>query len=51
MKQTKTIERKIAKHSKLIEKFRGDNTLDNDKKKQAIFKLQMLIRELKWVLN
>tara|TARA_R110000796_G_scaffold1673_8_gene6997 strand:- start:2337 stop:2492 length:156 start_codon:yes stop_codon:yes gene_type:complete len=51
MKQIKTIERKIAKHYKLIEKFRSDNTLDSDKKKQAILKLQMLIRQLKWVLN
>ena len=51
MKQINTIERKISKYSKLIDKFRSNNTLDNDKKKQAIFKLQMLIRELKWVLN
>ena len=51
MKQIKTIERKIAKHSKLIEKFRSDNTLNKEQKKRAIFKLQMLIRELKWVLN
>jgi hypothetical protein len=51
MKQIKTIERKITKHYKLIEKFRNDNTLDKEQKKRAIFKLQMLIRELKWVLN
>lgn len=51
MKQIKTIERKIAKHSELIEKFRNDKTLDKEQKKRAIFKLQMLIRELKWVLN
>ena len=51
MKQIKTIERRIAKHSELIEKFRNDNTLDKEQKKRAIFKLQMLIRELKWILN
>tara|TARA_R110000764_G_C10745844_1_gene351517 strand:+ start:210 stop:365 length:156 start_codon:yes stop_codon:yes gene_type:complete len=51
MKQIKTIERKITKHSELIEKFRNDNTLDNDEKKRAIFKLKMLIKELEWVLN
>ena len=51
MKQINTIERKIDKHSKLIEKFRNDYTLDKYEKKRAIFKLQMIIRELKWVLN
>lgn len=51
MKQIKTIERKIDKYLKLIEKFRSDNTLDKYEKKRAIFKLQMLIREIKWVLN
>lgn len=51
MKQIKTIERRIAKHYELIEKFRNDNTLDKEQKKRAIFKLQMLIRELKWILN
>jgi len=51
MKQIKTIERRIVKHSESIEKFRNDNTLDKEQKKRAIFKLQMLIRELKWILN
>ena len=51
MKSEKTIKRKIDKYSKLIEKFRSDNTLDKEKKKGAIFKLQMLNRELKWVLK
>lgn len=51
MKQVKTIERKIAKHEATIEKFRNDKTLDPIKKKRAIFNLQTLIRQLKWVLN
>ena len=51
MKQIKTIERRISRHYELIEKFRNDNTLDKEQKKRAIFKLQMLIRELKWILN
>jgi hypothetical protein len=51
MKKIKTIERKIEKYAKLIEKFKADKTLQSDKKKNVIFKIQMLIRELKWVLN
>jgi hypothetical protein len=45
-----TIERKIARYKKSIKKFKDDDTLDDDTKKRAIFNMQCLIRELKWVM-
>jgi len=50
MKNTETIERKIARYKKSIKKFKDDDTLDDDTKKRAIFNMQCLIRELKWVM-
>lgn len=51
MKYEKTIERRIEKHKKTIERIRSDKNLDTIIKKKAVYKLQLLIRELKWVLN
>ena len=51
MKSRKTIERKIDLHNASIEKFRGDSTLSEEEKKSAIFLLQELVRQLKWVLK
>ncbi|MGK0413229.1 MAG: hypothetical protein ACJA1B_001431 [Polaribacter sp.] len=50
MKSTETIEIKIARYKKSIKKFKDDDTLDDDIKKRAIFNMQCLIRELKWVM-
>ena len=51
MKSEKLIQERIDGYFKSIEKFKNDNTLDVVKKNSAIFKLQTLIRELKWILN
>lgn len=51
MKKIETINKKIAQHKELIVKIRTDNTLDKNHKKQAIFRIQMLIRQLNWVLK
>lgn len=51
MKTLKTIEKKISKYEATIEKFRNDKTINPNQKKRAIFNLQTLIRQLKWVLN
>ena len=51
MKKQQTIESRILKYQTSIDKFRSDTTLDQDKKRNAIFTLQSMIRELKWVLK
>ena len=51
MKQKETIERKIASHKASIEKFSSDSSLSGEEKKNVIFTLQELIRQLKWVLK
>jgi len=51
MKRKKTIEKKIIKYQKMIDKFRASANLEKDLKNNAIKKLQFVIRELKWVLN
>lgn len=51
MKKKETIERKIALHEASIEKFRLDKGLCKEDKNSAIFTLQELIRQLKWVLK
>lgn len=51
MKKKETIDRRIASHKASIEKFKSDSSLSVDEKKNVIFTLQELIRQLKWVLK
>jgi hypothetical protein len=51
MKSRKTIERKIASHKASIEKFKSDSNLSEEEKKNVVFVLQELVRQLKWILK
>ncbi len=51
MKRRKTIERKIDSHKESIEKFRSDSSLSEEEKKNVVFLLQELVRQLKWILK
>ena len=50
MKNINKIQIKILRYQETIKKLRSDKTLDNNKRKRAIFILQRLIKELKWVI-
>jgi len=51
MKSKETIEKRIDVYKEKIDKFRLDKGLTNEDKSNAIFTLQELIRQLKWVLK
>ena len=51
MKSRKTIEKKIASHNASIEKFKSDSNLSEEEKKNVVFVLQELVRQLKWTLK
>lgn len=51
MKRKETIQKRIDQRYESIEKIKGDDNMEPGKKKSAIYKMQMLIRELKWVLK
>jgi hypothetical protein len=51
MKSKETIEKRIDIYKEKIDKFRLDKELTKEDKNNAIFTLQELIRQLKWVLK
>ncbi len=51
MKRRETIEKRIDSHNASIERFRLDSGLSKEEKKSAIFVLQELVRQLKWILK
>ena len=46
-----TIEKRIDLHNASIEKFKSDSSLSEEEKKNVLFLLQELVRQLKWILK